>query len=46
MNFTVATMFLIRDSAGPAFGECLTSVAPKPSIEIEQATTSYSFQVP
>jgi hypothetical protein len=46
MNFTAATTFECATRADPAFGECLTTVAHKPSIVIEQATYSYSFRFP
>jgi len=35
-----------RDSFSRFILGGLTTVAPKPSIALEQATTSYSFQVP
>jgi hypothetical protein len=43
MDFTAATTF---ECAAEQFGECLTTVGHEPSMGIEQATTSYSFQVP
>jgi hypothetical protein len=39
-------LFLAFRESDTHSGECLTGVAHKPSIVIEQATTSYSFQVP
>jgi len=37
---------LAREALTTTVGRCLTSLTPKPSLVIEQATSSYSFRSP
>ena len=46
INFTAVTKYEYATEQIQHSESCLTTVGRKPSIEIEQATTPYSSQVP